>query len=45
MAKELSYKELFPDLNDLTLRNVMPTAILENQRWWEDWLISKGWRG
>lgn len=20
-------------------------AILENQRWWEDWLISKGWRG
>ncbi|HEY3455178.1 MAG TPA: DUF6624 domain-containing protein [Bryobacteraceae bacterium] len=20
-------------------------AILENQRWWEDWLVSKGWRG
>jgi hypothetical protein len=20
-------------------------AILDNQRWWEDWLISKGWRG
>ena len=25
MAKELSYKELFPDLKDLALRNVMQT--------------------
>ena len=20
-------------------------AIVENQRWWQDWLISKGWPG
>jgi hypothetical protein len=25
MPKELSYKELFPNLNDLTLRNVVQT--------------------